>query len=317
MKFPIIAFFTFIQTIAVLAQNDGPLGHVLELANAGNYKTAIKKLDQLILKDSTNFNLFALRGRFFLEDGNFQMCYNDLSKSIELKPKHPLVYFYRAELYNEANNFDDAIKDCNTGLSFINEKDTLFDDLLFLRALNFESKNDLNSARSDYENLLKEDPRHIGSLSNIANVLDELGKHEEAILYLNHLLEIGTRRAKYLAHVNLSYCYSEIEKYDKAIASADSALLYAPEDESIKGAIFNNRALAELKVGMLQQAALDLNTSFRFYQNNPYAYRNRALLNIALKRTDEACADIKTSIELGCSKKLPIDLDEFQKQHCN
>lgn len=79
---------------------------------------------------------------------------------------------------------------------------------------------------------------------------------------------------------------------------------------------YNNRAYNKYKLGDLKGALADVEKSIRLYPTNSYAFRNRALIYIAMKKNANACQDINKALELGFTTMYGDQVEKLKEEHC-
>jgi tetratricopeptide (TPR) repeat protein len=66
----------------------------------------------------------------------------------------------------------------------------------------------------------------------------------------------------------------------------------------------------------LKGALDDVNHSLQLYPQNSYAYKNRALIFIAMKQYSKACADLQIAIQLGFTQMYGDEVKNLLEQYC-
>jgi hypothetical protein len=61
----------------------------------------------------------------------------------------------------------------------------------------------------------------------------------------------------------------------------------------------------------------DINKSIKLMQQNSYAYKIRALINIENNKIDNACKDLIKETELGYTPQYGNEVKELKALHCN
>lgn len=139
----------------------------------------------------TDYKYYLDNGIFDIQNGRFQSGIDNINKSLELKNDWEIPYFYRAVAYQALEDFDEAILDYTKALQ-LNEKMT---DAYYNRAKILLSRKDIespdiNRAVSDLEKALEFDPNFVEALYAMAAAKKKLEKYNEALTYLDRLLEI-------------------------------------------------------------------------------------------------------------------------------
>lgn len=123
--------------------------------------------------------------------GKYSDSIEKFNQSLELKNDWSIPYFYRGAANQALENFNDAILDYTKALQF-DEKMT---DAYYNRARIILSRKDIenpdiNRAISDLEKALELDPNFIDALYALAAAYKKIEKYNEAIIYLDKLLEL-------------------------------------------------------------------------------------------------------------------------------
>ena len=130
-------------------------------------------------------------GIYDFQCGKYADAIEKINESIKLKNDWEIPYFYRAASHQAMENFDDAILDYTKALQ-LNDKMT---DAYYNRAKIILSRKDidnpdLNRAVSDLEKALELDANFAEALYAMAAALKKLEKYNEALIYLDRVLEL-------------------------------------------------------------------------------------------------------------------------------
>lgn len=79
---------------------------------------------------------------------------------------------------------------------------------------------------------------------------------------------------------------------------------------------FNNRGYVKYKLNDLKGAMQDVNHSLELYPSNSFAYKNRALIFIALKQMNFACEDLQKAISLGFTSMYGDEVQKLLEKYC-
>ena len=123
--------------------------------------------------------------------GKFDDAILKLDKSIEIKNDFEVSYFYRAACYQALEKWDMAMLDYTKAIQ-LNDKMT---DAYYNRARIILSRKDIENPKienavNDLEIALSLDEKFIDALFAMAAAKKKQGKYNEALLYLDKLLEI-------------------------------------------------------------------------------------------------------------------------------
>lgn len=301
----------FISTIQLTyAQSTEELQQKAEsLFKAESYKKALSSVNQALEKGPTNPELFSLQARCLLKLKKFQEAYDAYTKGISTHTKSALLYNERGGLLYTTAQFDYAIRDYNQAINYA-KHDSSKCEYINNRASSKMNKRDFNGAYKDLKMAYAIDSTHLGTLTNLGVVCDEVGRGEETLGYLLKVVELNPDF--YPAYVNIGFKYQLMGEYAKSITFFDKALEMKPEEPLS----YNNRGYNKLKLGDLKGAMQDVEKSISLYPENPYAYRNRALIHLAKGKTKKVCSDLETAIEKGFTERYGDEVLELQEKHC-
>lgn len=99
----------------------------------------------------------------------------------------------------------------------------------------------------------------------------------------------------------------------KIIAIKHLILIYAIPNEPL---VFNNKGYVYYKKGDYAKALSDINLSIKLYSTNSYAYRNLALVYIAMKKMNEAWNVLSYAKEYGFEKQYGNEVRDLTEKYC-
>jgi tetratricopeptide (TPR) repeat protein len=281
----------------------------MDLTEKKKYKEAIEVYNQAWKKDSTNYRLLVLRGNAFYESQDAERAFYDYTKAIAVAPDSAEAYHHRAIILSSLLMTDESILDNSMAIQLATN-DTMRMVSYMNRGVSKGQKRDFQGAYEDYSHALQYDTTNIGAMNNIATVLDELGRKEEAVEYLKKIIRIDP---KFLGgYVNLGFQYSRNGRYKESIDYFNKAL-ELEKDEPIT---LNNRGFSKYNLKDYAGALADINKSISIYPGNSYAYKNRALVYFAQKQNEKACADLQKAIAQGFTQMYGDEVNELIKEHC-
>lgn len=138
-----------------------------------------------------DYKLYLDDGIYDIQCGKFSDAIEKINKSLELKNDWEIPYFYRAVANQALENFDEAILDYTKSIQF-NEKMT---DAYYNRAKILLSRKDIenpdiNRAVTDLEKALELDENFAEALYAMAAAQKKLENFENALKYLERVLEL-------------------------------------------------------------------------------------------------------------------------------
>ncbi|MDR1124168.1 MAG: tetratricopeptide repeat protein [Elusimicrobiota bacterium] len=146
----------------------------LALSDLKKCKKAIKYYDKAISMDPNNPNLYINRGICRGESrAERELALQDFNKAQQLAPENPLVYFNRGNIYQDLNNYEQAISDAEKAVSldasltvsYLNMteyaifENKLDDALFYVSQYKTKTENPAIS-KSDYKKWIKELKKH-------------------------------------------------------------------------------------------------------------------------------------------------------------
>jgi tetratricopeptide (TPR) repeat protein len=278
--------------------------------DAKNYGRAINIYSTILSIDSINARVYELRGLAYEGISDYESALRDYVRSVDANPRYWQGYMRRADLLTKAQAYDQALKDYNYALQFVDSANA-YEVLYVNRGMVKRRMNDLTGAKEDLQRALVYNPSSLGSLVDLAMVLSQLGDTKEGIQCLEKAIHIDSTFEG--GYGNLAFLYSEIGEYKKALVLSNKLIAMHPKD----GVALNNRGFIKYKMNDLSGALEDINNSILLFAENSFAFKNRGLVYIAMKRNNEACADFQKSIYLGFSTSYGTEVEELQKKHCN
>src|SRR5687768_10108078 len=201
------------------------------------YTEALQVYNRAWLIDSSNFRLYIDRGRAFEGVKDLEKAFYDYSKAIQLRPDSAEGYHYRAIILYSMMYTEESIMDNTLALERASN-DTIRMMSFMNRGNGKMQKRDFQGAYEDFTRASFYSPNDIGILNNIATVLDELNRVDEAIDYLKRAIKIDSTFIG--PYVNLGFQYTKLKRYKEAIEYFNKALLI-DKDEPLT---LNNRGLA-------------------------------------------------------------------------
>ncbi len=140
---------------------------------------------------SENYKTYLDNGIYDIQDGKYTNALENINKSLELKNDWEIPYFYRAVAYQALEDFDEAMLDYTKALQ-LNPKMT---DAYYNRARITLTRKDIENpdifgAVKDLEKAIELDENFIDALYAMACAQKKLENYNEALEYLNRILEI-------------------------------------------------------------------------------------------------------------------------------
>jgi len=222
-----------------------------------------------------------------------------------------------AEIYNRIGNFFLSSNDLENSVEFYSlainyaESDSMSRAYYINRASAKGVLRDFDAAIEDFEIAYLLDSNDLVVINNLAGTFLEMGYKERALHMLKRLLELDS---DFLGvYTNLGLIYSELDSLEQSEYYFDEALKIEPNEPLT----LNNKGYLHYKKNEFQKALKYINMSIKIYPENSYAYRNRALVYLALDLKTEGCQDLKHAKEMEFHLRYGEEVNELIKEHCN
>lgn len=244
-----------------------------------------------------------------LDKEEYKEALETLDLAISEMPDSVALYDMRGAIFEAFKLFDKAIKDFTIAVEKTSDVE-LKAHFLSNRGGSKYKIRDFTGAYDDLIKALDVDPSNIDALNNLAVVCDEMDKPDEALKYLNQIIQVDSNYVP--AYVNLGFKYQGMDEHQKAIEYFDKALSLAPEE----ALAYSNRSFSKLKINDLKGAMKDINRSIKLFPSNSYAYKIRALILIEKNKVKDACADLTKASDLGYSAQYGSEVNYLKGRYC-
>lgn len=295
---------------------DSELEYLLEEMNEENYNQAIQRANELI-KDYPNDNsLYFILGKSYFNIGKTKQALVSLNKSIELEPNQGLAYGYRATLISlEELPFSEAvIADYDAAIKFKP------DDIRIIRSKgNYLNKQGFyQEAIEEYNRVLELDSTNYNVMISKCYAMSKLNDNDNALRILNEIIAVDPNNS--FAYEARAQINQTIENYTESLADYEKIISLDKLNNSpivYQAYGYNNKGFVLYKLEMYDSALLAINHSLKLYPENSFAYKNRALVNLALNNQENSCLDLQKAIELGFTEQYGEEVNELIKTNCN
>lgn len=310
MKRLFILFFISITAFQINAQEVSLREQAQQLADEGKYNDALNKINSLIIESPFVAEYHNFKATCLINLSQADKALTSMNFAIKMMPDTPYLYQTRGIILQAYGLYDQAIFDF-TKIIELSENDKNFQAVALSNRGNCKSsKMDFDGALVDLKAAETILPNDLAVMSNIAKTLDEMGKEDEAIKYLDKILEIDTGYVS--AIVNYGFIFQNRDEHEKALEYFNKAQKLAPMEPFI----YSNRAFSKLKLNDLQNAWRDINTSIQLNRQNSYAYKIRALISLAKKDMKAVCIDLENALKLGYKEQYGDEVDKLKAEHC-
>lgn len=258
------------------------------------YDEALKDIQQVLILDPKNIKAYENRALIYLSKPDKKsMALNDLEKAVELSTQNVDTYIKLAELYNEKNKFDEAIKMLTAAINRKNDG-----NLYYERAKVYEKKKDLQNQYKDLSKAIELGIKNENIFSQRAFVAFEIKQYESVLNDATILIQ-QYHTKNYQIYVLRGKTYAELNKGQEAIKDFTKAITLKNNDAEA----YYLRAMEYSKMGKTKEplAIKDFNKAIELNPGNAEAYLYRGIYFFNKQKYDEAMNDLNKSIKLNAT----------------
>jgi protein O-mannosyl-transferase len=160
------------------------------LVNIANYRGTSENLLadlQAKLADHEDFQTYYGLGKLHLLAGRYEEATRHFEKAERLNSNEKLLYYYDGIALSEIGKTETAIEKFLIAIRL----DPVYVEPRYSLGLLYVKKTDFADAISQFQDILRQNPRHIGALLNLAKIYSQLGQRTVAREYLATLLNIS------------------------------------------------------------------------------------------------------------------------------
>ncbi|PKK72053.1 hypothetical protein RhiirC2_848698 [Rhizophagus irregularis] len=189
-----------------------------------NYKNAEHWCKEFLKTYSESYSMRCILAYTYSCLNNYEQAHLYLNEAIKLKEKKPTAWYIRGKIRFEQSNYNDAISDFENSLSY-NAK---INNLYTMLGISYHNNNDNELALKNFSVVLKNNSNNHLSLKYCAYIYEKKGKFSDTLKMLNKLLSINEKDSLILCHYGEILC--DMGKYDDAIIYFEKANNIDPEN---------------------------------------------------------------------------------------
>lgn len=297
---------------------DGKLQEAYNLVNFA-IKEYPKTPEFYVLRANTVTDIkeVSRQGKSKVPDKAYESAVIDLAKAFEMGYDEADFYHKMAVLHKTYQQYDKALEMAKKNYALIKdskEPEKISDILRFIASIYDILENVEEALKYSKESLYVHATAN--AYSELSLIYTSLKDYEKAFQTYKEGLKKFPDNAYILT--NYGYTCTLAGNYKKAIKIYDKLLANTKDIPELgnKGYYYNNRGYAKMQLGKLKEAMIDINASFVHYPENSYAFRNRGLLYLKMKKKDLACQDFQTAEKFGFSKTYGNEVLKLLSEHC-
>lgn len=278
-------------------------------AESGRIKEATEKFVKLVQSEEAVASDYAALGYILQNIESYKNALDVYNYGIEAFPDSSIVYIRKGVLLYNAGAHTDAIEVYTKALSLESDPDTRA-HILLNRGSCYNSIRKFEEAAADYQLIYLQDSSDVDMLTNYSIVVAELGRYDDALVYLTRANRIEPENAAVIN--NLGFLHQYLDQHQKAIVYFDKQLELEPHS----ALAYSNRGYSKLHLGDLDGALKDVNASLNRLPDNSYAYCTKGMILQAQGDDDNACIAWNMAEQLGYTREHGDKVEKLLKEHC-
>jgi len=200
------------------------------------------------------FKSYSRLGTEFLSTNMLDLAENYLKKAVSLSPNDPATRYNLSLLYLKRGNQAQAIKELEESERLGQENKKLLENI----GETYYSLNDYDKSIRVYEKILETDKRNVRILSRIGEIYYKNGKLEQAYNAFKKITatEPATENSR-VSYLNMGNILDDMGKFDDAIKAYESALAINSKDDQTyynMGVTYKNSDKPELAISSWRKA---------------------------------------------------------------
>jgi protein O-GlcNAc transferase len=272
------------------------------LRQLGQGEEAIAAATRAVNLDRMSVDCLLTRAGLFEAAGREQDALADYASARALDPRNKDVLLANAELFYRQSRHEEAIALCDAAIIADPEEARSYH--LIGKAM--EARKELPAAAASYAKAAQLDPAWLSPLLRHASVLDDMGRHDEALAA--HDQAIALQPDSVEAHIGKGDTLRGMRRFEEALACFDHAIALAPE----RHLLYGTRGSLRSEMGQTAEALEDFGQSLRIMAAGNAAAETVARHCISLLSVDKIPAIYATEAELAATRdRVESVLDEL------
>ena len=189
-------------------------------------ENALKKALRSEPANPANQMLLTNLGMILTAQGKYGDALTHLNASLTLNPNSFIALKNRGMVYSAMNQIDNALSDFSIAIQL----DSLDNDVRCLRATLYSISNNYDKAYEDYNIVLTRDRDNLSALEGLTQCAFARGKQEEAIPFLNRLIELKPDPD---FHFSRGLALAQLGRFTEASEDVSQGLLLDPANGNL------------------------------------------------------------------------------------
>ncbi|RIA94223.1 hypothetical protein C1645_865865 [Glomus cerebriforme] len=248
---------------------------IIKELDGKNYEKAEYWCKEYLKTFPKNYNMRCILAYTYRCLNDYEQAHLYLNEAVDLKEKNPIAYFLRGEIFFRQNEYEKAIDNLETSITYKTKINNLYIILgnSFLIANSYiHNKYYLSNALYFYTVALKNNPNNCLCLKNCAYIYEKQRDYSNTLNMLDKLLNINLEDSLILCYYG--EILSNMKRYNDAISSFTKANDIDPENVHN----LNQRAIVYYILQEYDKALLDLNKAIQLDPLNSIAYYYKWLI---------------------------------------
>lgn len=252
---------------------------------ANQTKQALEDFDAAIEQNSACTSAHRGRALVYSACGRHDQAMRVLEKALRLDPRYGLGLAAKGRIFQELQQFDNAIQAYNAALEIIGDGRGA-GDARFRRGVCLAARQRWKEAARDLDAAIRRRPSHAGAYVWRANVRFRTGDWISALTDLNEASKLNANDAPHYRRLAEPACQNFIERLTQALSTEETA-----------GRV-RERGVARQFIGQPELALADFNAAVERDSNDKIARMHRAVVLCQAGQTKRAVADYNALIEI-------------------
>ena len=280
-----------------------------EKEEAGDLQYALVLIEKAAALDSTDMWIRLKMSSILLAQDRFFDGLDQLYLAKKLAPDRPEPLIHLGNLSMETNDLEGAVR-------FFDQAERLDTTevgryMIYVnRATAYGVLRNFEKGIADLEEAYRIDSSDLVVLNNLSAFYQEVGQVNEGIRILKRLVELQPDFEG--SYVNLGLVYAEMDSFETSTYYFAKAFELMPDDPLL----LNNMGYLEYRKGNYSKALELIGQSVNLLPYNPYAYRNRALVYIALEQFEEVCRELDIAEYYQFAARYGDEVAKLKEKYC-
>ena len=273
------------------------------------HQEAIALLEKIIKNDPQDTSYILLMGKCYLAIEQDLKAIEFINRSIELDDNYTDAYATRAIYYSNVPDYENSFKDIRKAIALSPRNSRNY----FIKSSIEKEANLIDSAIITLTTLAELTSKNAEVFNQRAYLYMSKKNYNLALIDLNKATELGS--TGFPTIVNRGFVQIQLENYNEAKNDFINAKELT-EDGIQLSIVLNNLGYSEMLLGNLEEAKRNINEAIRLNDQNSYAYKNLAKLQITFGNIDAACEALNNSLDRGFTELYGDEVANMKMEYC-